>query len=324
MKPLSRIASCVATLAVVTAACTVGVRGHSVATAPAELAASKRPGRPGAPDKPTTEANITRLTTNILERSQFAHHPLDAELAGKFLDGYLDSLDGTRSLFLKSDLHEFGAYRANLARATRNTGDTSAARAILARYLERLEQQTIYARQLLQTDKFDFTGHDAYSLDREHAERPVDLAAAHDLWRQQLRAEYLQEKLGDTPAEKIVDTLTRRYAQQLATMKGLDSEEVLDIYLNALAHVYDPHSDYLGHEEMENLAIQMNLALVGIGATLENNEGYCLIRALVPGGPAARSGVLKPGDRIIAVTQPGKSGKLTPKSLSASLNRRAI
>ena len=38
-------------------------------------------------------------------------------------------------------------------------------------------------------------------------------------------------------------------------MKAFTSSEVLEVYLNALAHVYDPHSDYLGHEEMESFAI---------------------------------------------------------------------
>ncbi len=307
MMPWNKITSCVAALALVTAACTVGVRSRTVSAGKPAPSSSAVSATLGASQQPTTEANITRLTTNILERSQFAHHPLDSELAGKFLDGYLDSLDGSRSLFLESDLAEFAPYRATLAADTRGSGDTSAARAILTRYLERLEQQTAYATELLKTGTFEFTGHDAYSLDREHAERPRDIAAARDLWRQQLRTEYLQEKLTDAAPDKIVETLMHRYAQQLATMKGLDKEEVLDIYLNALAHVYDPHSDYLGHEEMENLSIQMNLALFGIGATLENNDGVCEIRGLVPGGPAARSGVLKPGDRIIAVTQLGKA-----------------
>ncbi len=31
-------------------------------------------------------------------------------------------------------------------------------------------------------------------------------------------------------------------------MKNLTSEDVLEVYLDTLAHVYDPHSDYLGHE----------------------------------------------------------------------------
>ncbi|MEI9950184.1 MAG: carboxy terminal-processing peptidase [Pseudomonadota bacterium] len=307
MKRVNRITSWVAALAVVTAACTVGVHARLAgAGKPAAVAPGSSSELP-SPKAATTEANIARLTANVLERSQFAHHPLDTELAGKFLDGYLDSLDSTHCLFLQSDVAEFSRYRATLAQATRTSGDTSPARAILKRYLERLEQQTAFATQLLTTEAFDFTGHDVYSLNREHAERPRDLTEAQELWRQQLRAEYLQEKLADASAEKIVQTLTRRYTQRLATVKGLDDKEVLGIFLDALAHVYDPHSDYLGHEELESLSIQMNLALFGIGATLENNDGYCEVRALLPGGPAERSGMLKPGDRIVAVTEPGKA-----------------
>ena len=233
----------------------------------------------------TTEANITGLTTGILEHSQFAHHPFDNALAGTLLDRYLESLDATRSLFLQSDVDEFAAYRATLAHATRRAGDTLAARTIFDRYLERMEQRVAYVTDTLRTAKFDFTGHDVYSFDREHAQRPRDLAAVHEIWRQQLRAAYLQEKLGDKRPDQIVSTLTHRYAQQLRTMKALGSDEVLGDYLDALAHVYDPHSDYLGHEQMESLAIAMNLSLFGIGATLENADGYCKIRELVPGGP---------------------------------------
>src|SRR5215469_8639930 len=47
----------------------------------------------------------------------------------------------------------------------------------------------------------------------------------------------------------------------------------------------------------------MNLSLFGIGATLETEDGLCTIRELVPGGPAALSGALKPGDKIVAVAQ---------------------
>jgi carboxyl-terminal processing protease len=254
----------------------------------------------------TTDANITRLTTSILEHSQFAHHPLDRELAGKLLDSYLDALDGARALFLKTDLDEFAAYRATLAQVTRDTGDTSAARAIFRRYLQRLEQRSLYIAESLKTAKFDFTAHTVYSLDREHAERPRDVAAAHDLWQQQLAAEYLQAKLEDTTPPQIASKLTRRYAQQLQTMKALSNDEVLEVYLNALAHVYDPHSDYMGHEQMESFSISMNLSLSGIGASLQNADGYCTIREVLPGGPAARSGSLRPGDRIVAVAQAGK------------------
>jgi carboxyl-terminal processing protease len=245
------------------------------------------------------------VTTNILEHSQLAHHAFDAQLAGTLLERYADSLDPSRSILLQGDVDEFAAQRATLAEGMRGPGNTPAAQAIFARYLERAEERSRYAADVLRHGSFDFTGNDVYSFDRSHAPRPHDLHAAEAQWLQELRAEYLTEKLTHKPAAEIVATLTERHARQLEAMKKFTPDEVLDLYLDTLAHVYDPHSDYLGHEQMESLSIAMNLSLVGIGATLESSDGYCKIRELVPGGPAARSGLLKAGDRIVAVAQAG-------------------
>ena len=262
-----------------------------------------RPVARGVEATDSTDANITRVTAGLLEHSQFSHHRLDAELAGKFLDRYLEALDPGRLQFLQSDVQEFDAFRARLPEMTRRAGDVRPARLIFQRYLQRLEQRVTYATNLLQTGKFDFTGTDTYSLDRENAAPPADLQAARALWRQSVRAEYLQEKLAGKKPADIVATLTRRYTRQLHTMEKLTADNILEVYLNALAHVYDPHSDYLGREQMDDFSIAMNLSLFGVGATLRPEDGYCKIYELVPGGPAARSGLLKPGDRIVAVAQ---------------------
>ena len=261
---------------------------------------------PAATTPRATEANITRVTTSLLASSQLAHHPLDTQLAGKLLDRYLDALDGSRSLFLGTDVEGWAPMRATLAQATRAEGDTQAAHVIFARYLERLRDQVGFDTQLLRAGHFEFRGNDRVQIDREHAERPRDLAAAHELWRQQLRSEFLSEKLGDKPPPDIAAALIRRHERQLKTMTELGDDEVLEIYLDALTHVYDPHSDYMDKESTESMSISMNLSLFGIGATLEIEDGLCTIRELVPGGPAALSGLLKPGDRIVAVAQAGK------------------
>ena len=268
--------------------------------------ATTRPTAPLSGEMESASANIVRLTAEVLERSQFAHHRLDDELAAKFLDRYLDALDGSRTLFFQSDQDEFALLRHSLVEGTRRDGDLGPARAIFQRYLQRLEQHDAFVIAALQTEAFDFSGHDRYEYDRTDAPRPRDLAAAQALWRQQLRAEYLVEKLsGKTPAE-IVKTLTARHTRIVQRMKNFDDREVLEIYLNALAHVYDPYSDFFGAEEAKNFSISMNLSLVGIGATLEGSDNGCKIRELVPGGPAARSGRLHPGDQIVSVAQDGK------------------
>ncbi len=267
-----------------------------------------------AADRATTDANTTRLVATLLARSQFAHHPLDEQLASKLVTRYLEALDGSRSLFLQSDVDELARHPRDLARATTEGGDTHLAQVIFRRYLERIEQQVTYDTELLHAGHFDFTGHDAFAFDRRHAPRPRDLTEARALWRQALRSEVLDEQLSDekqTPAA-IEAKLLRRHQQQRVLMRGMHDDDVLAIYLDSLAHVYDPHSDYLGREEMQSFAIEMNLSVAGIGAALTSKDGACTIHELIAGGPAARSGLLKPGDRISAVAQ----GSGTPVDVS--------
>ncbi len=254
-------------------------------------------------DAKATASAVTLITTKVLETSQYAHHPLDAELVTRFLDRYLDSLDGSRLLFLQSDVAEFGKLRSSLAQGLRQQGDVEPARIIFQRYLQRLAQHDAWVSEALQKEQFDFTGDDRFTYDRKDAARPADLTAAKNLWRQQLRYDYLQEKLGGKKPEEIAKTLADRSSRSLQTMRKLNDDSVLEIYLEALAHDYDPHSDYMGREQLQSFQMVMNLSLVGIGATLESEDGFCKIHELVAGGPAAKSGLIKVGDRIVGVAQ---------------------
>ena len=250
-----------------------------------------------------TDAAVTALTSKILESSQFAHQELDEKLAGKFLDRYLDTLDSGHLVFLKSDIDEFSHYRGTLAEATRTKGDSSLAHLVFKRYLKRLDERVAYITGMLANEKFDFTSDDTFAFDRKDAAYPADMAAAKALWSQQLRYEYLQEKLAGKKEADIVKTLSRRPTRIVETMRKLDDKAVLEMYLQALAQVYDPHSDYMGAEQLKTFEIGMNLSLTGIGATLQSADGYCKIMELIAGGPAARSGLIKNGDRIVGVAQ---------------------
>ncbi|MCB1673498.1 MAG: carboxy terminal-processing peptidase, partial [Pseudomonadales bacterium] len=53
----------------------------------------------------------------------------------------------------------------------------------------------------------------------------------------------------------------------------------------------------------ENFNINMSLSLEGIGAVLQAEDEYTKIVRLVPAGPAEKSKLLKPGDRIVGVAQ---------------------
>src|SRR6202012_5271931 len=110
-------------------------------------------------------------------------------------------------------------------------------------------------------------------------------------------------KLPAGATTNIIDTLTSRYRWLEHTITNAAGDAVLQIYLEALPHAYDPHSDYFSAPHAQDFSIDLSLSLFGIGAQLEEDDGYCTIMNLVPGGPAVKSKQLFPKDRIIAVAQ---------------------
>ena len=101
----------------------------------------------------------------------------------------------------------------------------------------------------------------------------------------------------------IKETVDTRYDRTLRSYKEYDGADILQTYISALTHVFDPHTDYLAPAQKENFDISMKLSLVGIGAVLRSEDGYAKILSLVPGGPADVDKRLKAGDRVEAVAQ---------------------
>jgi carboxyl-terminal processing protease len=268
------------------------------------------------------DGKVAFWTAHLLEKAHYTHHVFDDATSSRFLDRYLESLDPRHLHFLQADLDQFERYRTNLDDLTlpvEAVADTRPAFEIFARYLERLQQRVAYADDLLQHETFLFDTNERMVINRHDSPYPRDLNEAKELWRQQLRYEYLQEKLGrqdstkakagapkpatdKTLHQQIVETLGHRYHRNLRMFTDWNHEDVLGVYLTALAHTYDPHSDYFNREQMSEFAVRINLELFGIGAELVSEDGYCKIRRLLA-GPAARSKKIKEGDRIVAVAQ---------------------
>ena len=156
----------------------------------------------------------------------------------------------------------------------------------------------------------DLAKHKAETAKKDDAVKKSDDAAKKSDLAKQADGEIKGDKVtadakvepADTP-EKIIG---RRYDQLLRSIHEQNKEDQMKLFLNNLAQSYDPHSEYMSRSELENFSINMRLSLVGIGAVLRSDEGYARIMELVPGGPAARDGRLKVGDRVRAVAQGDK------------------
>ncbi|MDE3066605.1 MAG: carboxy terminal-processing peptidase [Verrucomicrobiota bacterium] len=285
-------------------------------------AAGTRTNAPATLAPGPNDGRIAFWTARLLEEYHYSQHPLDAAMSKKFYDGYLDELDPQHVDFLQSDLATSAHYRTNLDKLTitdSGSADLAPAYDIFRRFLERVHQRVAYVDKLLQHDRFDFNTDERIQLDRHDAAWPKDLDEARQLWRRRLRWEFLQEKLNldDSPTnarpavlrltkaeeDQIRARLQHRYDRSLRLFTEMDGSDVLQIYLEALAHAYDPHSDYFNLEHAQDFSIGMSLSLFGIGAELRSDDGYCTILSLVPGGPAAKSKQIKVNDRILAVAQ---------------------
>jgi carboxyl-terminal processing protease len=97
----------------------------------------------------------------------------------------------------------------------------------------------------------------------------------------------------------------------------LRGDDVFESFMNAYATSIDPHTGYMSPRTAENFNMQMRLSLEGIGAVLQRQDEYVVIRTIVPGGPADLGKKVKVGDRVVAVGQ-GDKGPMTDVVAGAS------
>lgn len=248
------------------------------------------------------QATTARMVHGLLSDSRYAYRPraLDDALSGEILTEYLKALDPGKVFFTAQDVAGFNKYATTLDDAIKS-GQVDPAWAIFAVYRQRVEQRIAGTRALLK-GTFDFTQDERYAYERKDAPW-ADAATLDTLWRQSVKNDWLRLKLAGKQPDEIRKTLDKRYANMLTGIQQLKGEEVFQSFMNAYAGSIDPHTDYMTPRSAENFNVSMSNSLEGIGAVLFRQEEVATIREMVPGGPAMRSGMLKPGDRVVAVGQ---------------------
>ena len=242
----------------------------------------------------------------ILDRLQghYRQMRLDDSLSEKVFNRYLRDLDPNRVYFLASDVAAFERYRLLLDDQLRR-GDLSAGFDIFNLYQQRVSERLEYLLARLDDglDSLDFEGNDSVRLDRSEQPWASDEEEIDSIWERRRKNAGLTMRLDGIEDEEILTRLERRYRSQLNRIKQNASEDVFQIYINALTQTFDPHTSYFTPHTSENFNISMSRSLEGIGAVLQAEDEYTKVVRLVPGGPASKAGQLKPADRIVGVGQ---------------------
>ncbi|HUA78805.1 MAG TPA: carboxy terminal-processing peptidase [Dyella sp.] len=254
------------------------------------------------------EANAALISAHLLTRFHYDSQPLDDAMSQKIYDLYFKLLDGEKVFFTQEDMAKFAQYKDKFDDAIWNK-DLSGPFDIFNQYILRAVDRMNYARSLLKQG-FDFNTNDSYTIDRKKADWPKDKAELDDLWRKRTMNDWLRLKLAGKNDDEIRKTLDKRYSNYIDRVKQLDSEDAFQTFMTAYANSTDPHTDYMGPREAQNFDISMKLSLEGIGAVLQQRDDYTVIRELVPGGPAIKSGKLHVGDYVLGVGQ-GDTGAFT-------------
>ena len=277
------------------------------ALAAATQAASIELGSPLYPElKPTQQqSQAAHLAAELLIRHHYKTVPLDDAMSEKIFDHYLKALDSEKIFFVQTDIDQLADYRTALDDAILKE-DLSAPFAIFNLYTQRVLERFTYARSLLK-DGFDFQQKESYQYLREKEPWPKSGNEMREVWRKRVKNDYLRLKLAGKDDKSIAETLDKRYSNSQKRISQVTSQDAFQAFMNAYTMAIEPHTNYMGPRAAGEFDIAMKLSLVGIGAVLAEKNDYTIIRELVPGGPAALSGQLIIGDRILGVAQ-GKGG----------------
>jgi carboxyl-terminal processing protease len=248
-----------------------------------------------------TQAQAAQLSARFLTRFHYDAQPLDDAMSAKIFKAYFDALDSEKVFFTQADMAKFAPLKTQFDDAIWNQ-DLSGPFSVFNLYIQRAVDRMTFARELLKKG-IDLNTSESYTYDRKKADWPKDQAELDTLWRQRTTNDWLRLKLAGKSDDDIRKTLDKRYAGYIERVRQLDGEDAFQTFMNAYAESTDPHTDYLGPRAAENFDISMKLSLEGIGAVLQARDEYTAIREVVPAGPAAKSGKIHVGDRIVAIGQ---------------------
>ncbi|MFH1872213.1 MAG: carboxy terminal-processing peptidase [Pseudomonadota bacterium] len=273
-------------------------------------AASFDPARSPPPElKPSPQqAQAAHLAAEVLSRYHYKTMPLDDTLSERILGHYLKSLDAEKLFFVQTDIDQLARFRTVLDDAIIDE-DLGAPFAIFNLYVQRVSERFSYARGLLK-EGFDFRQKEDYQYARDKEPWLKSEVEIREQWRKRVKNDWLRLKLAGKDDKAIVATLERRYDNALKRIARATGKDAFGAFMNAYTMAIEPHTNYMGPRAAADFDISMKLSLVGIGAALMEKDDYVTIRSLVPGGPAALSGQLNSGDRILGVAQ-GSGGAMT-------------
>ncbi len=254
-----------------------------------------------------------KYISQSLRQNHYRKILVNDSLSQQILNRYIDNLDGPKSYFVASEVESLHKIYGNRLDDEFLAGKSTSGFAIYNFFLKRAKEKMRFMRATVDTVKFNFSTSEALDLDRKSDAWPADRRQLADLWRKELKYQWMNLKYSGEQKKSIRESLAKSYMNRLNLLNRQKSDDAFQAYTYALTTSFDPHTSYFSPAEFENFQIDMSRSLEGIGAKLQTEGEYTVVNEIIPGGPAFKSSLLKKGDKIIGVGQ-GKTTEIVDVS----------
>ena len=279
-------------------------------------------------DKTVITENVM---SNLLQMGHFKPRNFDDKFSEDVYDLYLKRIDVNKKFLIQSDINELKAMRYSIddqLKSDRFDFFNRSNELLTKRYAE---VESFY-KDLLKAP-FDFNKDEKIETDPKKIYFAADIKAQKEEWRKLFKYQTLvrinealeaQEKamlrkdtVIETKSFEAIEKESREkveksYVDFFKRLKKVDETDRAGMFLNCVANVFDPHTEFFPPKVKDNFDIQMSGQLEGIGAQLQEKDGVIKVSNIVPGSASWRQGELKAGDVILKVAQ----GKDEPVDIS--------
>ena len=235
-----------------------------------------------------------------LSREHYVRNFNDQDFNKKYFEAIFERLDGEKNYFIKS---EVDYYLKAASQTTSKKFDIELAYELINLYYEKLVSYSEFQINLIENTNFDFTINEYLDIFEDDNEWQINISNIEEIWRLETKNDLLVAKLSDSSSDNPKDDISKRYKNRLRRIAQQKEEDIFSLAMNILTNQFDPHSSYLSPRSAEDFDMNMSLKLSGIGALLGVDDDYTKVISLVPGGPAEKSGKIKPEDRISKIKQ---------------------
>ena len=261
----------------------------------------------------------------MIELNHLAPKPVDDSFSADMFKIIINRADRRRLLFTDAEFKSLQAYNNKLDEEL-NKKEWTFYDLFATLYKKALTRADSIITKLSQKP-FDFNVNETVTSNkREEFNFATDVSSLSARWLRYLKYSALDQLFdiaaadttGKTSLKTVIGTAEAKVREQLkkneiknlkrlTTQQGGIDGHITELYLNALASVFDPHTNYFSPQGKQQFQESLSTEALSFGLELDENEkGQIVVDMLTPGGPAWKSGDLHKGDILLSVLWEGK------------------